>query len=77
MLLVAAGVAVLLALSPLNVYDVPIWNQTTRLMRVLKQNDMIKDGIIVANANVSEENINNITIKKNGFSLTNRNKMHN
>ena len=55
MLLVVAAAALVITITPLNVIDVPIRNQTVRLLSLLRANDMISDGRIVANENVSVE----------------------
>jgi hypothetical protein len=53
MLPVAAGVALIITLTPLNIIDVPMRNQTARLISSLMENDMIADGRIVPNEDVS------------------------
>ncbi|MCL1851840.1 MAG: DUF4153 domain-containing protein [Peptococcaceae bacterium] len=55
MLLVGAGVSLLLTLTPLNVLDVPMRDQTSRLMTLLDRNNMIEDGKIIPNAHVPME----------------------
>ena len=45
--------ALLVTLTPLNLYDVPFRNQVARLTKVLRVNDMIMDGKITANSDIS------------------------
>jgi hypothetical protein len=47
MLLVLAGASLLLTFTPINVLDVPAWNQASRLITALNKNSMIADGKIV------------------------------
>ena len=61
MLIVVAGASLLLTITPVNVFDVPIWEQTDRLMTVLHQNNMIADGKIVAKEEISKEDKIKIT----------------
>jgi hypothetical protein len=53
--LVIAATALVITITPLNIIDIPIQNQTTRLMSLLRENNMIADEKIVANENVSLE----------------------
>ena len=55
MLPVWAGASLLLTLTPINVLDVPVWNQTSRLMTVLNKNAMLVDGKIVPGKDVPLE----------------------
>ena len=52
---VIAVTALVITITPLNVIDVPVRNQTTKLLSLLKANNMIVDGQITANENVSVE----------------------
>jgi len=61
LLLVVAGVALVLTMTPLNLFDVPIWEQTHRLTRVLERNAMWVEGRIVVNENISDEDKIKIT----------------
>jgi len=61
MLIVAAGAAILLTMTPLNLFDVPVREQTGRLVRLLNQNHMIEEGRIVANEHVVYEDRVKIT----------------
>ncbi|MCL1791873.1 MAG: DUF4153 domain-containing protein [Peptococcaceae bacterium] len=53
MFLALAGAALLLSVTPLNIIDVPVWNQTARLKALLEKYEMIDDGKIVPNKLVS------------------------
>lgn len=55
MLLVGAAASLLLTMTPLNVIDVPIWNQATRLTALLQKYNMIEDGKIIPNKSVPSE----------------------
>ena len=58
---IAAGTALLLTLTPLNIIDVPVRNQTARLIGILNENNMLDDGIVVPNNEISVEDKINIT----------------
>lgn len=52
----ASGIIVLaVTVTPFNVIDMPVASQTAILKEVLVKNDMIKDGAVVPNENVGEE----------------------
>ena len=53
--LVAVAVSLLLTVTPLNLFDVPLWEQTARLTRVLERNNMVAEGRIVARDDISLE----------------------
>ena len=61
MLAVVALTALLLTLTPLNIFDVPIMDQTGRLTKVLVENGMIENGKVVAKEDLSEEDRMKIT----------------
>jgi len=61
MFLAAVCAALLLTVTPLNVCDVPFRNQVARLNRVLRANDMLVDGNITANGDISQEDKITIT----------------
>lgn len=42
-------------LTPINVIDIPSWQQQSRLMELLERNGLYKDGEIISNPAVSEE----------------------
>ena len=53
--LVSGIIVLLVTITPFNVIDMPVKSQTKILENVLVKNDMIKDGKVVPNENVSEE----------------------
>ena len=53
--LVSGIIVLLVTITPLNVIDMPVKSQTKILENVLVKNDMIKNGKVVPNENVSEE----------------------
>jgi hypothetical protein len=55
LLIAMVGVSLLLTLTPLNVLDVPVRDQTAKLIAVLNKHNMIIDGLIVANENIPLE----------------------
>ncbi|MCL1846519.1 MAG: DUF4153 domain-containing protein [Coriobacteriia bacterium] len=55
LLLVAVVASLLLTVTPLNLYDVPLREQAARLTRVLEQNNMVAEGKIVAKDHISLE----------------------
>jgi len=61
MLPVLMGAALIVTLTPLNAIDVPARNQSARLICVLEQNGMVKDGEIIPNGDVSNEDKIKIT----------------
>jgi hypothetical protein len=60
-LLDAIFVALFLTISPMNLQDVPVFEQTWRLTRVLNQNGMIENGSIVAKEDIPHEDKITIT----------------
>ena len=60
-LLVIVCATLLLTITPFNAIDVPIRNQTNRLVNVLDKNNMIQSGNIVHNSSVSEKDKVKIT----------------
>jgi hypothetical protein len=61
MLVVIMCATLLLTITPLNAIDVPIRNQTNRLVNVLDKNNMIQSGNIVHQSSVSEKDKKKIT----------------
>lgn len=61
MLLVIMCATLLLTITPLNAIDVPLRNQTSRLVNVLNKYDMIQSGKIVQNSKVSDKDKIKIT----------------
>jgi len=61
MLIAVICLSLLLTVTPLNIHDVPRWEQTARLTQVLQQNDMIENGKIVAKDDISQEDKITIT----------------
>ncbi len=53
-LLIAAGVVFLVSVTPLNIIDVPVYNQTMRLERVLEKNNMLSGDRITPAADISD-----------------------
>jgi hypothetical protein len=60
-ILAFAVICLLSSVGPLNAIDIPIYEQTIRLERVLKRNDMFADGKIIPNGKISEEDKRAIT----------------
>lgn len=57
----ASGIIVLIVtITPFNVIDMPIASQTKILETTLKANDMLKNGVVVPNKNVSDEDAEKI-----------------
>jgi len=61
MLPVVMAASLILTVTPLNIFDVPVWDQGARLVRVLEQNDMIQDGKVVAKEDIPIEDKIKIT----------------
>jgi len=57
----AAGLGLLLTVTPLNLFDVPVWNQQGRLIAALERNGMIADGKVEARKDVPKEDRIRIT----------------
>lgn len=53
--LLAGLIVLIVTITPFNVIDMPISSQTAILEKVLVKNDMLKDGKVVPNENVSDE----------------------
>lgn len=53
--LISGIIVLIVTITPLNVIDIPIASQTHRLKTVLAKNNMLKDGKVVPNVNVSYE----------------------
>ncbi|MGN8913432.1 DUF4153 domain-containing protein [Anaerofustis butyriciformans] len=53
--LIAAVIIFIFTLSPLNIYNISNFNQESRLISVLKKNDMLKGNEIVKSNNLSDE----------------------
>ena len=61
MLLAMTATALLITITPLNALDVPVRNQAARLTTVLETNQMLIDGEIIQNADISQEDKIKIT----------------
>ncbi|WP_329380561.1 DUF4153 domain-containing protein [Anaerofustis butyriciformans] len=53
--LIAAVIIFIFTISPLNIYNISNFNQESRLISVLKKNDMLKGNEIVKSNNLSDE----------------------
>ncbi len=53
--LISGLIVLVVTITPLNVIDMPIASQANILKTVLAENDMLKDGQVVPNADISEE----------------------
>lgn len=54
-ILVFIGVSILVSVTPLNIIDVPVYEQTARLERILVRNNMFSDDKITPNDNISDQ----------------------
>lgn len=54
-ILVLIGVSILVSVTPLNIIDVPVYEQTARLERILVRNNMFSDDKIIPNVNISDQ----------------------
>lgn len=61
LLLVAVAVSLVLTVTPLNVYDVPLREQTARLTRVLESNNMLVAGKVQPKEDIPQEDMIAIT----------------
>lgn len=62
----ASGIIVLLVtVTPFNVIDMPVASQTAILENVLSKNNMIKDGAVIPNQNISTEDAQRIVSSYN------------
>lgn len=59
--LISGLIVLVVTNTPLNVIDMPIASQTNILKTVLAENDMLKDGEVVPNPNVSQEDAQRIS----------------
>jgi hypothetical protein len=55
MLLVLAAAALVLTLTPLNIFDIPANDQAARLNAALERNGMLSDGVIIPKNDIHEE----------------------
>jgi hypothetical protein len=55
MLLVLAAAALVLTLTPLNIFDIPANDQAARLTATLERNGMLADGVIIPKSDIPEE----------------------
>ncbi|WP_294467416.1 DUF4153 domain-containing protein [uncultured Anaerofustis sp.] len=58
--LIGGIVILMFTISPFNLYSIPNKTQENRFIRVLKKNDMYKEGIIIKSSKLSEEDKNTI-----------------
>ena len=58
--LISGIIVLIVTITPLNVIDMPVRSQTRILTNVLTANDMLKDGKVVPNPNVSDEDAKKI-----------------
>ncbi len=58
--LISGIIVLLVTVTPFNVIDMPVRSQTAILKNVLMKNNMIKDGIVIPNENISDEDAETI-----------------
>lgn len=58
--LISGMVVLLVTVTPWNVIDMPVASQTAILKNTLIKNNMIKDGVVIPNKNVSDEDAKSI-----------------
>lgn len=53
-ILILVGAVLVTSIGPLNAVDVPVYEQSARLTRILTQNNMLKDGVVTPRKNLSK-----------------------